>query len=93
MEKVKMWSKGLLIVINVCLILICIKFYFDYALIYEYQVHQAKIMYPNDADITTRGTEINNIFLFVKIVMAGLVVNLIASIIFLNKRKEIIKEN
>lgn len=80
------YIKLIIIVINVLLIALCLKFYLDYSLVYETQVHEMKILYPDDQDVVTRGNEIENLFFFDKLVIIGVVLNLILTILVFKKK-------
>ncbi len=79
------------VLLHLFLLALSIKFYIDYSLIYESQVHEMKILYPNNGSIETRGLEIKNILLFDRIIIAGLVVNLVLLIIHSIKKSDKVK--
>jgi Na+-transporting NADH:ubiquinone oxidoreductase subunit NqrC len=82
----------IMIVANLGALLLSIMYYFKFSDLYESQVDQMKNTYLGlVADMLTKETEIKNIFLFCKILMAFFFVNLSASI-FLYVRIRRIKE-
>lgn len=80
------WFRFILVIINCVLLILCIIFYFNYAVIYEYQVHQMKIIYfPSDPEILAREDEIKNLFLFTKLIMGGVLLNIVIVLFFIKR--------
>jgi hypothetical protein len=69
------------VLIYLFLLAVSIKFYIDYSLIYESQVYEMGILYPENGDIEIRGLEIKNILFFDRIIIIGLSVNLALMVI------------
>jgi hypothetical protein len=78
-----------MVVINSAALLLSILYYFKYSDLYESRVNDMRNMYLGMvADMLTKETEIDNVFLFCKILIAFFFINLSASIfLFLRIRK------